>query len=164
MDLGGLLGLSMATGGLSGGLRGPNGAMAMARMTGMTGDMTPVDLATLDRGVKAIVGQHAAPDMAMIRYASMQGGPPSTLRDMLSYLVYMFNIVKNNGIQMPDGTIQHIVPNRPVSSGYPGNRLSTGQGPNVGVTQQKVVELLTKRAREWFMANRFANTAGGFMF
>ena len=120
-------------------------AVVLARGTGMAGDMSLGDLILLTRSVRAIVGNHVSPDLALIRYASTQGGPPTRLSDMIPYLGLMLEMVKMKGIQMPDGSIQQIVPE------------SSIRGLHKGVTRKQVVKLMSKSSIEMRVLEHFFN-------
>lgn len=104
------------------------------------GGMSPAEFAVLDNAVKNIVGPHASPDMALINYATQQGGTPRGFMQVLGYVPFFQNIARSVGI-------------RPV----PGE-------PQNNNAAQNTDSVVLQRAIRWSQSNGIHMMAGGAMF
>ncbi|XP_060556513.1 uncharacterized protein LOC132717127 [Ruditapes philippinarum] len=122
-----------------GGMGGMTGGMSAGLGMGI-GGMSSMEYATLDNAVKAIVGPHASPDMALINYATQQGGSPRGFMQMMGYIPFLQNIARTVGI-------------RPV----PGDT----QNNNVAQNSDSII---MQRSVRWMRNNGLLFSAGGAMF
>lgn len=71
--------------------------------------MSPADHALLDSAVKQIVHPAATATSEMINVANAQGGPPSTMQDLMAYVPHLQSLARQMGVK-PPGTKGAVTP------------------------------------------------------
>lgn len=101
--------------------------------------MSPADHALLDSAVKQIVHPSAIATSAMVNVANSQGGPPTTLQELMAYVPHMQNLARQLGVKPP--------------------------GSKGTVPQQILDQFILNRAMQWQQQyNMQAGNTGGGLF